>query len=162
MSKRSLVLVVWGAPLFQGNWSLQGGATDWFQFCFYKEPIGTRSVAPPPGTAHKAREHDRGATEGPQLRIGFSPFSQKHTGCWSAREATGATRGATGPQTVEIHVELPTHPKYHFLLHLARDAENTLASCSGEQAQFPREWPEDPEKRPKVPKAWNFPQELHN
>jgi len=46
-----------GSPLhFKRIWRGEARPEIWFRSCFYKEPIGTRFRAGPPGVAHKTRE----------------------------------------------------------------------------------------------------------
>ena len=51
-----MVLLAWGTPLFQDFWDSGGWPEIWFQSLFYKEPIGTRSLAIAGMLENKARE----------------------------------------------------------------------------------------------------------
>ena len=51
-----MVLLAWGTPLFQDFWDSGGWPEIWFQSLFYKEPIGTRSLAIAGMLENKARQ----------------------------------------------------------------------------------------------------------
>ena len=67
-----------GDPFIHGNWSPGVRPEIWFQCCFYKEPIGTKSAAGAAGAAHKAREKQAPARARPEVLYDINGFSLKH------------------------------------------------------------------------------------
>ena len=72
-----------GAPLYSRTVLASEGRPEiWVQCCFYKEPIGPRFRAGPPGAAHKARERWAPARARPERFFKICGFLWNITGCW--------------------------------------------------------------------------------
>lgn len=125
-----------GGPLYP--WKLSPGVRPeiWFQCCFYKEPIGTKSLAGAAGAARKAREKQAPARARPERFYDTCDFLLKHHWLLVLVKSVKTARPGQKPYYVGFYAKVAFFTFVSFFVFSGRVLETTVGVVSGGHRDF--------------------------